>query len=183
MDFLDYEGEQLYFDDPVSQEVADLLDKASDLGRDDSAENYLLRAYFLEPEHLTVLVALYRFYYYKQRYEDALVIADRSLDVSASLLGLRDTWQEMNVNELGHGVLISMGLTRFYMHALKASGFVLLRMQRIDEALLRLYKLTELDPQDQFGALPLIDVAINARDMMLAKDTAAQKVGRGLSAV
>ncbi len=163
MDFLDYEGEKLYFDDPVSDEVAQLLDKASAAGRDNSAENSLLRAYFLEPNHLTVIVALYRFYYYKQRYTEALTIADRALEVSAKQLGLRTGWDEMNISELGYGVLISMGLTRFYLHALKASGFVLMRMERIDEALERLNKLAELDPQDQFGAQPLIQLGLQAQ--------------------
>lgn len=174
MDFLDYEGDKLYFDEPVSPAVEKLLDEASEAGRDDRAENSLLQAYFLEPNHLTVLVALYRFYYYKQRYEDALIVADRALEVSGKQLELRTGWQEMNISELGYGVLISMGLTRFYLHALKASGFVLLRMQKIDDALLRLYKLTELDPQDQFGGKLLINVAINARDFSIAKNMAQQ---------
>lgn len=158
MNFLDFEGEQLYFDVPVSDEVGRLLELASEAGRDDRAEGYLLRAYFLEPEHLTVLVALYRFFYYKQRFDDALLVADRSLHSAARQLGLRSSWQTMSLSELGHGVLVSMGLTRFYLHALKASGFMLLRMQNIDEALQRLYKLSELDPSDQFGASMLIEL-------------------------
>jgi len=183
MDFLDYETDKLYFDEPVSDEVAQLLEQASAAGREDRAEQILLKAYFLEPKHLTVLVALYRFYYYKQRYEDALRIADRSLEISGEQLGLRSKWSKMNLSELGYGVLISMGMTRFYLHALKASGFVLLRMQRIDEALKRLNKLTELDPKDQFGARPLIAVAMEAAQLHQARSLAQQPSGRGLSAV
>ncbi len=162
MDFLDFEGEKLYFDDPVSPEVALLLDQASEAGRGDDAEAPLLRAYFLEPTHLTVLVALYRFYYYKQRYEEALMVADRTLDIAGRQLGLPSDWRHLSMNQLGHGVLVSMGLTRFYLYALKASGFMLLRMSRLTEALERLEKLSEVDPSDQFGAGPLIDLAQSA---------------------
>lgn len=160
MDFLDFEGEKLYFDEPVSSEVKVLLDKASALGRDDAAEKLLMRAYLLEPEHLTVLVALYRYFYYKQRLEDALIVGERALEVSARLLGLRSSWKDLTINELGQGVMVSMGLTRFYLHSLKAVGFILLRLKRITESLERLNKLKELDTSDQFGARPLIDIAI-----------------------
>ena len=160
MDFLDFEGEKLYFDEPVSEEVQNLLDEASELGRDDAAEQVLMRAYFLEPNHLTVLVAMYRYYYYTQRLADALVVGERALQVSADMLGLRTNWDELNIYELGEGVMVSMGLTRFYLHALKAVGFIYLRMQNIPESLARLNKLAELDTSDQFGARPLIEIAI-----------------------
>ncbi|MGD8999502.1 MAG: hypothetical protein PVF75_03735 [Granulosicoccaceae bacterium] len=159
MDFLDFEGEKMYFDEPLSSEVQTLLDRASEHGRDEKAEQYLMRAYFKEPNHLTVLVALYRYFYYKQRLADALVIGEKALEVSGKLLGLRKSWDKLNINELGQGVMVSMGLTRFYLHVLKAVGFILLRMHKIPESMERLNKLAELDASDQFGARPLIDIA------------------------
>lgn len=167
MDFLDFEGEKLYFDEPLSAEAERMIAHASEAGRDPRAEEYLMRAFFLEPNHLTVLVALYRFFYYTQRFDDAMLTADRAMDSAARQLGLMHGWRKLTINELGQGVLVSMGLTRFYLLALKASGFILLRMHAIPQALERLNKLAELDPADQFGARPLIELAEAA-----VKDTA-----------
>lgn len=180
MDFLDFEGEKLYFDEPVSVEVEELLIKASDAGREDGVEEILMKAYSLEPNHLMVLVALYRFYYYTQRYEKALVIADKAIKVSKTQLGLREDWRNMTANELGHGVLVSMGLTRFYLHALKASGFISLRMRNISAALERLNKLAELDPSDQFGASALINIAKKAHESIPDSGRDTRRIGAGL---
>ena len=159
MDFLDFNEDKLYFDEPVSAEVRKLLEQASKDGTSDAAEASLMRAYFLEPEHLIVLVALYRYLYYKHRYDEALMVADRALLASAKQLGLSRGWDEMTVMELGYGVLVSMGLTRFYLHALKASGFMYMRLGDMVSALERLNKIAELDPADQFASSHLIEIA------------------------
>lgn len=159
MDFLDFEGTELYFDEPVSEEVEELLAHASDEGRNDEAETFLMRAYFLQPEHFTVLVAVYRFYYYTQRYKDALIIADRVIGICSEKLKLNTDWSLVSNDDISKSARISMVLTRFYLFALKSSGYILLRMERIDEALARLKKLSALDPSDQFGSSPLIEIA------------------------
>jgi len=143
----------------VSLEVEKLLKRASDFGTSGAAEASLMRAYFLEPEHLTVLVAMYRYMYYKHRYDEALLVADRTLEISAKRLGIRRHWSEMTVAEIGHGVLVSMGLTRFYLFALKASGYMYMRLGDMVSALERLNKVAELDPADQFGSSTLIEIA------------------------
>jgi tetratricopeptide (TPR) repeat protein len=159
VDFLDFNEEKLYFDEPVSAAVENLLEQASMDGTSDAAEVSLMRAYFLEPEHLTVLVALYRYLYYKHRYDEALMVADRAMETSARQLGLRHSWNDMTVTELGYGVQVSMGLTRFYLHALKASGFMYMRLGDMVSALERLNKIAELDQADQFGSSHLIRIA------------------------
>lgn len=58
MDFLDFAGEDMYFDEPLGPVVEELLRDAARRHGEEGAEASLLRAYFLEPEHLTVLVAL-----------------------------------------------------------------------------------------------------------------------------
>jgi tetratricopeptide (TPR) repeat protein len=163
LDFLDFEGENLYFDDPSSDRVVELIEQASAEGRSPEAELPLLQAYFLEPNQLTVLVALYRYYYYTHRLDDALVVVNRAMDAAASRLGLSSDWRRVTIEGLGYGILISMGLTRFYLHALKASAVVCMRMRNLDEAIDRLNKLAELDPMDQFGAKPLLEIADRAR--------------------
>lgn len=152
MDFLDFEGEDLYFDAPLSGELEQLLQHAADAYPARDSESLLLRSYFLEPENLTVLVALYRYYYYQHRYDDALMVSERALNAAGRMLGFDDGWRALRLRELGYGVMVSMGLTRFYLLALKASAFLLLRIDDPDRARERLDKLEELDPNDQFGS-------------------------------
>lgn len=159
MDLLDFEAQSLYFEDELPDEVNALLDAAADAYGEESAAHTLLRAYFLAPEHLTVLVALYRYYYYQHRYQDAFLVAERAMDVSARRLELRCTWQKLSLQSLGQGIMRSMTLTRFYLMALKGSGYLQLRMGDAKNGLARLEKVAELDKDDRIGVLGLIQLA------------------------
>jgi tetratricopeptide (TPR) repeat protein len=166
MDLQDFSGEDMYFDEPVTAEVEDLLALAAERYGDGpeagGAEQALLRAYFLEPEHLTVLVALYRSFYYRRCYRDALLIAERAMTVSARRLGLPVRWQDLGEGDLGRSVLISMTLTRFLLLALKGSGYLLLRLGDPAAALARFEKIAELDTSDRLGVQSLAGLAREA---------------------
>jgi len=159
MDFLDYENHELYFDTPLSDADEELLKQAAESYPSKQTEDILQDLHTRLPENLVVIVALYRFYYYQHRYKDALGIAKKSLDISAEKLGLRVDWKDLTESRLGSGVFISMGLVRFYMLSLKASAYLLLRTDEIEQAYERLAKIVELDPADQFGAAFLLRMA------------------------
>lgn len=163
MDFLDFEGQDLYFDEPVSSRVARLIQQAAEAYPGEEAEADLLRAYFLEPGHLTVLVALYRYFYYRHRYQDALLVAERALTVAGERLDLRVNWSQLSMAELSHGIMVSMGFTRFYLLVLKSAGYLKLRIGDVEGAIQRLEKVVELDPRDQFGAGFLLELAVTTR--------------------
>jgi len=159
MDLLDFDGEEMYFDLPISPEVDELIQDAAERYGEPEAELSLLRAYFLEPEHLTVLVALYRYFYYRRRYADALVVADRAIVLSAHQLGVPADWTLLSRDDLGHAVLVSMALTRFLLLALKGSGYLKLRLDDAEGALERLEKVVELDSSDRLGMSELVSLA------------------------
>ena len=152
MDFLDFENHDLYFDEPLSADDEALLVKAANAYPEKETEEILLDLQQRLPSNLTIIVALYRFYYYQHRYHEALSISDAALQASASMMGLQAGWETLTENHLGTGVLVSMGLIRFYMLGLKASAYLLLRVGEVEQAYARLEKITELDPADQFGA-------------------------------
>lgn len=157
-DLLELGDEDLYFDEPGLPEADALIAQAArDYGQA-AAEPSLLRAYFLAPEQLSVLVALYRYYFYQHRMEDALVVADRVLDVTARRLHLVGGWSSIGRVALGEAVMRSMGLLRFHLLALKGSAVILLRLDRIDEARARLEKIAEVDARDGLGVLPLLAI-------------------------
>lgn len=159
MDLLDFEAQALYFEDELDDEAGQLLEQAAAAYGEEVAEHKLLRAYFLEPEHLTVLVALYRYYYYQHSYADAFTVAERAMEIAARRLELRCTWQQLTLQSLGGGVMKSMTLTRFYLMALKGSGYLKLRMGETQSGLERLEKVAELDVDDRMGVRTLVDIA------------------------
>ncbi|AFL76101.1 hypothetical protein [Thiocystis violascens] len=159
MDLLDFAAEDMYFDEPVSPEVEALLLDAAQRYGEGSAEASLLQAYFLEPEHLTVLVALYRYFYYRQQYRESLIVADRAIGIVSSRLGLTVRWQDLSEADLGRSVQVSMTLTRFLLLALKGSGYLLMRLGEHRDALARFEKIAEIDTSDRLGITELLTMA------------------------
>ncbi|NTV94525.1 MAG: hypothetical protein HGA75_03810 [Thiobacillus sp.] len=162
MDLMDFDRTGLYFDEPVSDEVQGLIAEAGRQYGSAVAEALLHKAYFLAPEALMVLVALYRFYFYQHRLEDALIVADRALAIVGRRLGFPDEWTRLHPDFLGQAVLRSMGLLRFYLSVLKASGYINLRLGRMEQGRAQIEKLVELDSHDRFGGQALLAVIVAA---------------------
>lgn len=163
MDLLDFAGEEMYFDQPLPEEAARLIDEAAERYQtprggtadaedgDDGAERCLLRAYFLAPEHLSVLVSLYRFFFYRQRYDDALRVADRAVAAACRSLQLDQDWRTLGSDELAGAAQRSMTTTRFLLLALKGAAWLLLRQHRPAAALERLAPVAAFDTHDRLG--------------------------------
>ena len=160
MDLQDFEGQDMYFDMPMPEEVESLIREAAESYASGGAEAKLLKAYLLAPRNLTLLVAMYRFYYYQHRWHDALYIADQVMLVAGEMLEMTTHWRLLTPDHLGGPALRSMGLLRFYFLALKGAGYLCLRMEDREGAVERLQKVVELDPQDRLGAKMLLNMAI-----------------------
>lgn len=163
MDLMNFDQAALYFDDPTPPGVEALLAQAGQRYGEGGAESLLLRAYFLMPESLLVLVALYRYYFYQHRLDDALIVADRTLAVCGERLGFPEQWQRLHPEFIGQAVLRSMGLLRFYLSVLKATAYINVRLGRAAVGRAQLGKLIELDSHDRLGGKALLDV-IDAAD-------------------
>lgn len=158
MDLLDFSDCKLYFEDPLPAEAEALIAQAAREYGEPAAEMSLLRAHLLAPDNLTVLVGLYRYYFYQHRLEDALHVAERAMALSGRHLGLPVDWSQIDETRLGSAAANSFGLLRFYLLALKAASVVLLRLGQIDASRARLSKLAALDSRDQLGAGKLLEV-------------------------
>lgn len=159
MDFLDFNGGDLYFDSQTNPEIETMIAQAANLYPHEMAEFNLLRCYYFEPSNLNVHVSLYRYYYYKHELDAAWKIIQRTIKVSGQRLGYSKNWYHLDKQDLYNGILVSMGLTRYYLLALKASAYLLMRMGKLNQAVLRLEKVIELDSRDQFGAQALLTIA------------------------
>lgn len=159
MDLLDFSEKSLYFDEPLLDQARVLIEKAADQYGQCNVEPLLLEAYSIAPDHLMVLVALYRFYYYQHRLEDALNIAHQALEISGKRLNFPPQWHQLTDAHLGAGALVSMGMVRFYLLALKAAGYLNLRLQKWRTASDMLMKVSEMDEADRLGAAALLEIA------------------------
>lgn len=158
MDLLDFSDCKLYFEDPLPAEAEALIARASTEYGSAEAELSLLKAHLLAPENLTVLVGLYRYYFYQHRLDDALVVAERAMQLSGRPLGLPSDWAQIDETRLASAAAESFGLLRFYLLALKAASVVLLRLGQVGASRARLIKLAALDSRDQLGAAKLLEV-------------------------
>ena len=159
MDLLDFSENSLYFDEPLAEVATTLIEQAAVEYGESDVEPLLLEAYKVAPEHLMVLVALYRYYYYQHRLEDALDIAHQALAVSGKRLRFPIDWARLSNEHLGAGALVSMGMVRFYLLALKAAGYLNLRLQNWQSAIDMLTKVSDLDEADRLGTAALLEIA------------------------
>lgn len=178
MDLLELDGEGLYFEHPLPTDVQALIaessvhyrTRAADASDDDeiepaqvdAAEWALLRAYLRAPEHLSVIVALYRFFYYRHRYGEALLMAERAIVLSCRQLDLDDDWRRLGPADLEAAAQRSMSTTRFLLLALKGAGWLLLRQDQPEAARERLSPVVAFDSQDRLGARDLLNWADKA---------------------
>ena len=79
--------------------------------------------------------------------------------ISASRVNFPADWNQLTNAHLGGGALISMGMVRFYLLALKAAGYLNLRLQNWQPAFNMLTKVSELDESDQLGSTALLEIA------------------------
>ena len=159
MDLQEFDGQDLYFDVEMPAEVDSLIFMASHSYGTPAAEEYLRKAYFLAPDNLSVLVALYRYYYYQHQYESALTVAGHALKFSGREIDFPSDWQNLTMSHIGAGAIKSMSMVRFYLIALKAAGYINLRLANYDIARAMLNKVVELDSADRLGAAALLAVA------------------------
>lgn len=131
---------------------------------DDSplAESLLWQAQQLDPTQLEVYVALYKFYFYKNRISEAEQIVLQSLRQSAELGGFSADWNQLTPASTDWYSTASP--QRLHLYALKALSFIRLRQSDVGGAESILAKLHELDPTDQVGGSVLQQLANAMRE-------------------
>jgi hypothetical protein len=125
-----------------------------------NAERFLGEAATLAPQHLAVVVAHYRYHFYKHRFERARGYAERCLSLGGAPLGLPGDFRHVT-GSLANFVEPEPGV-RFWLFSLQAYGYVLLRCGRRDEGMAALRKVVELDANDQTKTRVLMEVITGA---------------------
>lgn len=123
----------------------------------DVAETHLDAAESLAPDHAAVLIARYRFYFYKGRLEEAWHVACACIGKAMRLNLLGEDWRAVR---RGDAAFEEWGAlqARFFLFSLKGYAYLSMRLGRTEEGRRAAEKLLELDPRDRTGARLLIDV-------------------------
>ena len=158
MDLLEFDATDLYFEQPDSLEVQDLIRVASELYGSGEAELPLLQAYLRAPESLNVLVALNRFYYYQHRLTEALMISEKALNLIRQNIDFPNDWQQLERTHITDAPKESLTRIRLYLFTLKSIGFLNMRLENLQLSRDIFEKLIALDDKDRIGAKGLLDV-------------------------
>jgi len=121
------------------------------------AESHLQKALAIAPDHAAVLIGLYRYYFYKGRLGEALDVAELCLLKSAGDNGLDADWHKVKPGDANFGSYDAI-LPRFYLFALKAYGYLHMRLGNREEGRAAVEKLLELDPGNKLGGKVLLEV-------------------------
>lgn len=122
-----------------------------------TAEAHLDEAQALAPEHLAVHVARYRYLFYKGRLQEALTQLAVCFEKASAQGGLPSDWRTATRGSYRFGDF-EAPWPRFYMFALKAHGYLCLRLGLLEEGRAAASKALELDPEDKVGAGVLLEV-------------------------
>ncbi len=123
----------------------------------DVAETHLLAANAIAPDHAAVLIAFYRFYFYKGRLFDALRIARACIAKAMRENLLGDDWRKVKAEDAAFGEWDAL-VPRFFLFSLKGYAYLSMRIGQFEEGRRAALKLLELDARDRIGARILIDV-------------------------
>ncbi|HZU64791.1 MAG TPA: hypothetical protein VFF98_13995 [Novosphingobium sp.] len=134
------------------------LDKAAlCYHQSDVAETHLRDAGRLAPGHAAVLIALYRFYFYKGRLVEALDVARECLAKALAENVLGEDWRAVGPDDADFADWGALR-PRFFLFTLKAYAYLNMRLGCYGEGRRAAEKLLFLDRGDRIGARVLVDV-------------------------
>ena len=151
-------GERLKYAPQAQPAVEDLLQEAAQcFDQTNRAEAILWTAQAIYPQCLQVYFALYKFYFYKLRLQDAERAARLALQAAAWQAGFDPDWHHATASTADWGD--ALGPQHFYLFSLKALAFICLRRGKAAECQEIMAKLAEIDPDDSVGAEVIQDLA------------------------
>ncbi len=119
------------------------------------SEKYMQQALAKTNENTDVLVAAYRYFYYKNNYTLALEMAFKVTNKIKHSENLPDNWEQLKP------ILVSRKddpIIRLYLNAYAASGLVLAKLGEIEQAKQISTRVKEIDDKKEFGGGLILDI-------------------------
>ncbi len=140
----------------VPEDVKQLLKLAADNWENTSeSEKYINQALAKTGDNIDVLIAAYRYFYYKQNYQMALETAEKVQAKVKQAERLPDEWEKLKP------ILIKRKeeqIIRLYLNSYAATGLILAILGKEEAAKEICNKVKEIDDKNDFGAGILLDV-------------------------
>lgn len=140
----------------IPEEIKSLLSLAANSWENTSeSERYINEAVDKAEDNTDVLVAAYRYFFYKNNCNMALKIADKVVDKVQVLEKLPEDWEELKP------ILVRRKNDepiRLYLSAYAASGLVLARLGEIEKAKKVTQRVREINDTSEFAASVVHDV-------------------------
>ncbi|WP_193195363.1 hypothetical protein [Nostoc sp. MG11] len=140
----------------VPDDIKELLILAAQTWENTSeSEKYIQQALAKTGDNADILVAAYRFFYYKNNYILALQTTIKLIDKIKEAEKFPDDWSRLKP------ILIKRReepQIRLYLNAYAASGLVLAKLGEIDQAKEISTRVKEIDAKNDFGAGILLDI-------------------------
>jgi hypothetical protein len=140
----------------VADDVKELLILAAQTWENtEESAKYIQQALAKTGENTDVLVAAYRYFYYKNNYVLALTTAEKITAKIKKAESLPDDWRELKpilVNRREESQI------RLYLTAYAASGLVLAKLGKIEQGKEISARIKGIDDKNDFGAGILLDI-------------------------
>ena len=141
----------------VPEDVKELLILAADNWENTSeCEKYISQALAKTDNELDVLIAAYRYFYYKEKYQMALETADKVQDKAKQIANLPDDWEEQKP------ILIKREeeqIIQTYVNAYSATGIIFAALGKAEKAQEISDKVKDIDRENVFTAGILADIS------------------------
>jgi tetratricopeptide (TPR) repeat protein len=118
------------------------------------ADKYINQALTEAETYPDILVAAYRYFYYKGNHLMAHQMADRVLAKVKKSENLPSDWEQLKpilMSRRNHPDI------RRYLNAYAATGFILAKMGEVEQAQKVIENIQEIDPEDELGASIVLD--------------------------
>ena len=125
------------------------------------SEKYMNQALAITGENTDVLVAAYRYFFYKNNYTMALQTANQVIDRIKLAEQFPTQWEQLKP------ILASRKddyVIRLYLNAYAASGLVLAKLGEIEKAKEISVRVKEIDNKNEFGAKILYDILTRPKE-------------------
>ncbi len=140
----------------VADDVKELLILAAQTWENtEESAKYIQQALAKTGENTDVLVAAYRYFYYKNNYLLALTTAEKITAKIKKEENLPDNWEKLQpILVEGH----AKPKIRLYLNAYAASGLVLAKLGKIEQAKEISTRMKGINEKNDFGAGILLDI-------------------------
>jgi tetratricopeptide (TPR) repeat protein len=140
----------------VSDEVKELLILAAKTWENtEESEKYMQQALAKTEDNTDVLVAAYRYFYYKNNHCLALTTAEKIIAKIKEVEKLPDNWEELKPILVQRQQETNI---RLFLNAYAASGLVLAKLGELEKAKEISTQIKGIDDKNDFGAGILLDI-------------------------